>query len=387
MAVTIHTNPASYTPSDNEVVWRFSSNQTANTNFVFIVKVYVNGVYREQHSVWPQNGIYSKFNARDIASRYTSLPSPTSDFEKDAGNNATIYIEVFERYGDPPSNQASATSSTVTVFKAALSDYDFINYNSASYIYSTNCKWLTRFPSGQKYYCAPTENIFAMMITNNQAGLFLEVELFDEDGNLIIADSSAVGQYKITLLNLSQSNLIANTTLTQDQFDDAAYYEVWLDPGGTPTAKFRVYIDRTCDLYGTRRIIFNGSFGNIEAFSFTLANQEKRNVIPKKFERRFGRWNSSNEFEFNEQDGREQDYFITSSGSIVLNSDWITEEIQNWLVDELYHAPFKLMQFNSRSLRVSLISTAYQKKQRITDMIFNEIVEFALSDNRSSIVT
>ncbi len=44
MAVTILTEPQTFTPSDNDIDCTFSSNQSGQANFAFLVMVFVNSV-------------------------------------------------------------------------------------------------------------------------------------------------------------------------------------------------------------------------------------------------------------------------------------------------------------------------------------------------------
>ncbi len=260
MAVTINSVPQLYTPSDNPVVFTFSSDQTANTNFVYYIEVYVGGILSGNHLVFPENGIYAHYDATDYATVSCGVPYMGLNFHDNASNNTEIYIKVFERYGTPATNHASATSSTITVFKASLSDTDFIDWDYTDYAYGLNKKWLTLFPSNSKYYAAPTEQMWAMFLTNNQAGNFIEIYLYDSNGSIVASDSVAITAYKFTIFNLSQASIIAATTITQLDFDDAAYYEVYLDIGGAATQSFRVYIDRSCDRYITKRFLFLKAF-------------------------------------------------------------------------------------------------------------------------------
>ena len=388
MAVTIHTSPQSYTPSDNPIKWEFSSDQTANVNFVYFVEVYVNGVLKGEHLIFTENGIYAKYDATDYASRFCDTPALTSTFDVSAGNNCEIYIKVYERYGTPPSLQASATSGTITAFKSSLSDADFIDWDYTDYAYATAKKWMSLFPRTERYFCGLTETMYLMYLTNISVGQFLEVELFDENDSLIIADSAGVSQNKITILKVDPIALMAATAgpITQAQFDQASYYEVWLDNGGGATEKFRIYIDRSCDMYNTKRFLFLSSIGSIESFSFTKATEETRDVKRYSFERNFGSWNTSNNFVYNLTDGREQDYLVTSSGKMSVSSDWIPEGLQQWLVRELYESPYVFVIISSVNRRCKVLNSTYKYKQGITDMIFNETIEIGLSDARKSVV-
>ena len=66
MAVTINSSPQLFTPSDNPIIWSFSSNATANTNFSYLVEVYVRGSLTGTHQIYPAVGIYSHIDVSDI---------------------------------------------------------------------------------------------------------------------------------------------------------------------------------------------------------------------------------------------------------------------------------------------------------------------------------
>lgn len=386
MTLTINSIPQLYTPSDNPVVFRFSSDQTANANFIYYIEVYVNGILKGTHLVATESGIYAHFDATDYASIACATPTMGSSFAASAANNAEIYIKVYERYGTPPSNQASATSTTITVFKAGLSDKDFVNFTYSDYTYATSKKWLSLFPSSERYLCSLTEEMWSMFITNNAVGLFLEVELYDEDGMLIIADSGALGgNYKITIIDTSPASIIANTGVTSAQFDDCYYYEFWLDNGTGATEKFRVYVDRTCDKYITKRFLFLSSIGSIEAFSYTLATEETRDIKRYSFETQFGGFDDSNNYVFSTSEGRQKDYLITSTGKMTVNSDWITQDLYLWLTRELLETPFVLMQYEGDTYRIRLLNSTYKVFTRRVDTIFNSVIEVGLSDARKSV--
>ena len=65
MAVTIQQVPQLYTPSDSPIMWRFSSNQTGQANFSFLVEVYIDAVLDSRHIIFPEVGIYAHFDASE----------------------------------------------------------------------------------------------------------------------------------------------------------------------------------------------------------------------------------------------------------------------------------------------------------------------------------
>jgi hypothetical protein len=54
MAVTIYDEPQLIAPAGNPLVFTFSSNQTAQDNFSFIVELYINSSLHSTHQVFRQ---------------------------------------------------------------------------------------------------------------------------------------------------------------------------------------------------------------------------------------------------------------------------------------------------------------------------------------------
>ena len=65
MAVIIEQEPQDYTTSDNPVTWVFSSDQTAQSNFYFLVDVQVgltSYTTVEEHRVYPESNDNAHFD-------------------------------------------------------------------------------------------------------------------------------------------------------------------------------------------------------------------------------------------------------------------------------------------------------------------------------------
>ena len=120
MAITIHDTPQTYTPSDNPVVWTFSSNQTAQNNFAYLVDVYINDtLVAESELIFPEDGIYARFDATNFASNNCDQPSLiTGALVGNADNYCQVKIRVWEYYGTTPTKQASQTTSNIYAWKA-----------------------------------------------------------------------------------------------------------------------------------------------------------------------------------------------------------------------------------------------------------------------------
>ena len=150
MAVTINNTPQAFTPSDNPVWFTFSSDQTAETNFSFLVEVYINDTLVANELIFPDSGINGRFNAQSYASNACNSPQVVDGILIDALNYAQVKIKVIERYGDPIADGADATSANIYVFKARLSDDDFVDYLYTDYaLPGASVDYLSDFPSNQ----------------------------------------------------------------------------------------------------------------------------------------------------------------------------------------------------------------------------------------------
>lgn len=393
MAVTILTSPAAITPSDNPIRWTFDSTQSAQANFAFLVKVFVNGVNVGNHLKFPEyGGNRGQYDAEDDCRIRCGVPNMDSGvFATAANNTGEIYIEVYDYYSnpstDPPEIQGSAaTSSTVVFFKACLTDRGFLNWDPSDYAMNPGSLWLTEFPRDQRLLCKATESIFLMFITNGD-DCAVEISLYDENGGIISSDNPSISStgIPIMILNLSQANLLANTVFSPANLANTAYFTVAISNTSLELSEvLTIHVDDRCDKYGTKRLHFLSRIGAIDAFDFTLANKETADVQRSQYERQFGDFSESGTYEYSLTNGRQNHYITTAKSKMTINSDFIAEELQNWLVREIYETPFCTMEQDDEFVRVLVLNGQYEVKKYATDSLFNEIIELGLTDTRKS---
>lgn len=397
MAVTITQSPQTVTPSDNPVVWVFNSDQSAQTNFSFLIEVYVNGAVtpRSRHTIFPEyNEDTAHFDAEaeKITNVICSNPLPNlSAFSADAGNDATIYIKVIEVYGDPATQHASATSSTVTVFKSSLSDDNFNDYVYTDYVFSpsvTSKKFLTFFPRTERLEVATTEDHLFLMIAPFSVTLHVaRIRLKSSTGSTIATDYINLSTGNFVLFDASPRSVIDNSAITLANFQAASYYEVTvLNALGTLSGETLTINLNDCNNYETKRLHFLNSLGGIDAFSFTKGNEKSRDITRFGMEKQLGQFDDSGNYVFNTNQGREIDYMTQSAGKLRITSDLINQGVQNWLADELYESPFILMEINAgedlKRVKITNTSTVYKKNSQ--GNVMQEVVDLNTSDNRKS---
>lgn len=386
MSVTIEANPDVYTPSDNPIVWRFSSDQTAQPNFSYIVEIYVDGTLDSSHQIFPEVGIYAHFDASEKMT--AKVPAPVigqTTVTTDAVNNREIYIKVFERYGTPASNQASDTSITITAFKASLSPEDMAVWVSTNYSAGS----ITR-----KFFTELADNIairtgadyYLSIISREQSNLTAVLTFKDSAGATVTTYSEAISNtIKIVQLMINLDKLVDDATITQAEADDTATVEVQIISSGSfEWSEIKTFtIDRNCGYRG-RHLIWLNHLGGFDQFNFFHNAIETGSTKTKKYKKQFGNW-SGNEFILDAYNAGELEYLVTTEPSIELVSDWLSQDVQNWLVQSLFDGVLVNMQTGLTTYsRVSKESNSFRLNNDFFDDLFNVTMKLKLSNSRNS---
>lgn len=382
MAITIHQTPESYTPSDNPVVWTFSSDQTAQPNFVYVVKVYINDTQVATDLVSPTSGINAYYDASWVASVNCSTPTISDDFVIDANNYCRVRITIVERYGDPASDQASMVGTNITAWKARMLDDDYVDWAAADYIYGTSAKWLTNYPTDINPKVRATGEQIRLMFINNLNSVTIKVKLYDSSNTLISSGSYGftATSYRILHVNCTPSVIVNESIgITQNDFDSAAYYTI---EDEVDVVTYRIDID-TSLVYSTyKRLHYLTQWGDISSWSFGLISRKSGAVESHSYRQGFGQWNG-NQFEFTKERGRDIDYGKSVSRSMKCVSDWLTESQQNYMVLNLYGSPLVYEESGSILIRRRVTNRTIEEKIEENDMLFLEEVTIELSGYNS----
>ena len=392
MAITFHTQPQAFTPGSNPVVWSFSSDQTFQTNFSYIVEFYINGILHSTHQVFQQNGIYAKFNASEIMRGILSSPLITD------GTLLTLYesaydltrIIVYEQYGTPPAIVGAGTSSGTQkiIFNAALRHQDFVNWDYQLYNSSTSnpssvnpILFLTSWPRAYKYFCGLNEKVFLGFITN-QGGtqdLRVKIQLYNSANGLIVQNIIPFALSNLLVLDVSPQNIIDNSTITSGDFSTCVYYKITVGnyvigtyPGSTES--FKIYIDTECQRYPSRRLHWLNKFGVWDSFTFDLVSTDSTKVEGNRYEKEKGIWQDEN-YVYPLYQGEGTTFSKRAEDTLTLNSDWIKEDVQQWLVRELYESPKVYLESSGSFEPVNVTNASYKLKVSRRDGLIQELVE------------
>ena len=386
MAVTFHTQPQVFTPASNPVVWTFSSDQTFQTNFSYIVEVYINSILHSTHQVFPQNGIYAKFNASEIMRGILSSPLITDTTFVTLYSSAYDFVnlKVYEQYGATPAIFANATSASKYVFNAALRHQDFVNWDYLDYNISTTnplngIAYLTSWPRSRKYLCGLTEKVFLGFISND-SGLQIDIRLYDSANALIVASlGNTITFQQLTVLDASPQTIIDNTAITSGDFSTCVYYTVRTNATGIGaytgrSEVFEIYIDTECQRYPSRRLHWLNKFGVWDSFTFDLVSTDSTKVEGNRYEKEKGIWEDEN-YVYPLYQGEGTTFSKRAEDTLTLNSDWLKQDVQQWLVRELYESPKVYLESSGSFEPVNVTNASYKLKVSRRDGLIQELVE------------
>lgn len=384
MAVSIYDEPQKYSTAGNPLMFTFDSTETAQPNFSFIVEVYVNGSLHSTHQVFRQFNTLSKFDCSGIMASTLSSPlivdGTLTTFYDSAINE--YYIIVYEKYGTTPITQANQSSSTLYAFNGSLRhpdwiDFDYQNYNADTNNSTSPRLFLTSWPRAKRYYCGLEERVFLGIICDD-TGMNLRVRIYNSSGSQIATDLVSVTLSNFIVFDASPSTIIANTSITQGNFDAAAYYTIEARPTGGgaysgASEAFRIDIDLECHRYETKRLHWLNKFGVWDSFTFTLVSVDSTAVESYGYQRERGVWDNTS-YLYPRYQGENVTFAKRATDQLILNSDWISQEVQQWLVRSLYESPVVyLEQENGTEFEpVNITNSSYQFKTRRRDGLIQE---------------
>ena len=380
MAVTIYDEPQDISPAGNPLMFTFSSDQTGQDNFSFIIEVYVNSALHSTHQVFRQFGTLSKFDCSGILASTLLNLEITTDFEFDATNSMSTYaIVVYEKYGNPPITQASASSSTLKAFNGALRHQDWIDWDYT--IYDPNqtqdAVFLTDFPTSQKAFCGIEENFYlGYFEQSGMAGVSFIIDLYDINGVVTSGDSFGLTSTEFNILNVGPTAIASvSPVLTLVDFSsDCYYYEFRVDVASvSQVGPFRIYVDKDCKRYETRRLHWLNKFGVWDSFTFSLVSIDSSTVQSYGYQREKGIWDGTS-YTYPLYQGEKTTFAKTASDQLILNSDFIKQEVQQWLVRGLYESPVVYLEVEDGTEfePVNVTNSNYQFKTRRRDGLIQE---------------
>lgn len=391
MAITIVNEPEPFWPICNNVVWVFESDQTSQPNFSFIVELYINGSLHSTNEVYPESANVGKFNISTIGrSVLTSIYPDAAELAAELNPDVTWSLMIYEKYGNPPViNLGSSTFTSGINFlngsfryqDATTGGWDYQDYDI-----ETGGKgpfFMTDFPRNRKDMCSYDQYKFLSIINSDGDFMTGYVNLYNITGTLI-ASATWTGVLATGLLTpmvcVSPITLVLGTSLVQSNFNNCYYYTIQLKQTAAPSKAseiYKIYYDQECSSYPRRSLIWLNKYGAWDSFAFTLLSEESTDVTSNTYNRQSGRW-TAGDYIYSLSDGFKMTQSKFMQDRLILNSDWIHEDVQQWLARELYESPrvYLLNDFGSSVLEpVNVTNVSYTLKQRRKAGLIQEQVQ------------
>ena len=135
--------------------------------------------------------------------------------------------------------------------------------------------------------------------------------------------------------------------------------------------EFRIDIDLECKRYATNRLHWLNKFGVWDSFTFTLVSVTSSNIESSGYSREKGVWDNTS-YTYPLYQGERVTYSKRSTDQLVLNSDWIKEDVQQWLVRSLLESPIVYLEQSNGFEPVNINNSTYQFKTKRRDGLIQE---------------
>lgn len=380
MAVSISQFPTDYTTSDNPLPFVFSSTQTAQANFSFIVETYFNAALVSVDRVFPEVNDYAHIDVSPIVKNLFNTPTILNTLWGESGLYGEVNIKIIENYGTPPVNQADLTSTIIPVVKGCLSDRDWATYNPTDYMVSgLGAKFMTAlndFPSNVKVY---KQRDVPFVLQAIQQGNPESITITLKNSSVGVINSYTENQtFYVPQVVITDSILLGLSGFSALDVAETEWIDIEI--GG---AIFTVYLyDADCD-DDPSTLQWINQFGSWDSFIFRHNVERKGEVSERTYTKKFGTWDSTT-----------YTYDLNNAGNIrvgtqqidklTIYTDWITQVEQNYLTT-LYKSPRYFLYYDGDTYNVRVTSNQFTfKKARFEDEI-SEAVELDIVNNHNGL--
>jgi hypothetical protein len=113
-----------------------------------------------------------------------------------------------------------------------------------------------------------------------------------------------------------------------------------------------------------------------DQFSFNLVSTNTATIKSFDYEQEPGEWNATGGFVYPNGRGQMVNYAKTKVKQLIVNSDFMNQDVQNWLVTTLFDSPLVYMQINGAAEYevVKVTNSTAKNKRRKTDGLIQETV-------------
>lgn len=377
MAITILQQPNSNSiqSSDDPLVYAFSSNQTGQANFSFIVETIYNSAVVSEDMVFPElAGGIAKWDIRQVVQPIVQAQErgPVGLFNGE--NLRSVFIRIYERYGSPPVNQSLAVTNVCKLMKAST-DEETYEYEWLTNNYTPSLKWLTNAPNNTMH--VQRGNPVFASILNTDAQCLVEAYYFNSAGAVIGLGTSGV-QIGTDKVNVHIDEALMASHVAPNSLDDVVRLDIALNQ--SEGLRF-LFVDKGCG--DEVQLNWLNNVGGIDQFLFTHNRERRLNTEIRGFKRQFGRWNPDptpgNYYVHDPTKSGPTHYLKVTSPKGSIHSGWVPEVYQHWFA-EIFQSVDVIAVNGSGVEKIPVTDTATTlDKNR-----FNETLNFTVRYKKSS---
>jgi hypothetical protein len=386
MAITLIQAPAadSFVASDSPILYSWTSNQTGQPNFSFVVDTYIDATLVSSDAIYPEvGGTTSKWDASKITRHYVTKPlRPTTLYI--ATTAPLLRISVRERYGVVPTSGSPVLTDPVKVVKAALTNGEYINGAIAT-DFTPSIKWLTRNPAasylGLVSLVSRSQNVYASILCVDIT-LRIFIDFFTSDGFFLDTYSEVIGggfdRMDVNVSSNTVDFLLASLGHAET-VDDLGKILVY-----TSSSESLVFEYLPAECNTLTPLSWINSLGGFDNFTATHNHEKKTSIASDTYRRPFGEWVPGDIFAYSEETEGETTLVKTMRDSGTVSTGWISQSVQRWLVS-LHESPDVTIDVDGVLQRVQLTATQTTQKSQEYDELINEVIEYT-AKTRTSIL-
>jgi hypothetical protein len=414
MAITIIENLKNYMPAFNDMELLVSSTNVSAFNFRFVFEVFIDGTLAGTIKTLPEPvGNLGYCDINEIVGSYiqTHIASYSSVESFQEGLDTPI-VEVIVKFGeefstplvtDPIVEYLNLTNSgTKYAWAAALPYTTWVSRIQFS-VSGAFSPWTLTSATQRQFLTYQKNPIVSLsnlgwawfMLEDPTAVDTLEIKTYDSS-DVLIQTVNADSNYNSPTSSKIQNVAIAPQSLNNIDAADislgaqpiidstVAYYTIKvLNTGAAAmTETLTCTIEEPCR-YEQYRLHFLNVLGGFDAYNFNSRNQVSTTVERKQYEKRVNRVDGSGITRLQEYDGK-QDYYVMSTDSVKLRSEYLTEAENDWL-KELITSPQVFLEWSDGEIQnfkpVRVLTSRWEEKVTSIDKLYKLEIDIEISNS------
>ena len=383
MAITINSQPSSYSSMHSPLYYVVTSDNTSETNFKYVCDIYVGGNLVARLKSFPQptnsKGIFDV--SRVVRDYWNSYFKPNTTPTAFSYITSDIYVNYEIKFGEEYDGTTYLNLEEADAF--AYNFYpDFFNKSitaplmrtlpSTVYFLTNRDRINIQFDKN-KLLTQRSFITYKATLENTDVELNLEVNTFTGSTSVAAYTGAKITMRDIALLDISPQAI--NTYLGTSAISanvDRYFIEIYEDDAAIDG--FQVNLD-CFPKSESLNLHFLNALGGYDTMNFLLVNRQSRAGQKKSFSALeyelntstsvMDRFNSNNVFY-----GGAKQFWGEQSISFKLTSNWVNQTDYTWL-KELIYSPEVYLEWNGYYLPVNITDSAWQEKKNYQDKQFN----------------